>query len=131
MLATAALVGIAIGLIPSAQVIRAQVNEVLREESRSGTGGRRARRVRRILVVAQVGLAFVLLAGAGLVLASFRQLLHVDPGFDVTSVITAATSVPQSLYPKDPDANALMDRALAAIRSIPGVKAAGAFRRSS
>ena len=62
------------------QVIRARVNEVLREESRSGTGGRRARRVRQVLVVAQVGLAFVLLAGAGLVLASFRQLLHVDPG---------------------------------------------------
>ncbi len=112
MLATAALVGIVIGLIPSAQVMRAQVNEVLREESRSGTGGRRARRVRQILVVAQVGLAFVLLAGAGLVLASFRQLLHVDPGFDVKGVVTASTSVPQSLYPKDADARTLMDRAL-------------------
>ena len=89
MLVTAALVGIVIGLIPSVQVIRARVNEVLREESRSGTGGRRARRVRQVLVVAQVGLAFVLLAGAGLVLASFRQLLHVDPGFDVKGVVTA------------------------------------------
>ncbi len=126
MLATAALVGIVIGLIPSVQVIRARVNEVLREESRSGTGGRRARRVRQILVVSQVGLAFVLLAGAGLVLASFRQLLHVDPGFDVKGVVTAATSVPQSLYPKNADASALMDRSLAAIRAIPGVTAAGA-----
>ncbi len=126
MLVTAALVGILIGLIPSVQVIRARVNEVLREESRSGTGGRRSRRVRQILVVSQVGLAFVLLAGAGLILASFRQLLHVDPGFDVKGVVTASTSVPQSLYPKDADARALMDRALAAIRSIPGVTAAGA-----
>ncbi len=126
MLVTAALVGIVIGLIPSVQVIRARVNEVLREESRSGTGGRRARRVRQVLVVAQVGLAFVLLAGAGLVLASFRQLLRVDPGFDVNGVVTASTSVPQSLYPKDADASALMDRALEAIRTIPGVSAAGA-----
>jgi predicted permease len=126
MLAMAALVGIAIGIIPSIQVIRAQVNEVLREESRSGTGGRRARRVRQVLVVAQIGLAFVLLAGAGLVLASFRQLLHVDPGFDVRGVITAATSVPQSLYPKDSDASTLMDRTLEAIRATPGVAAAGA-----
>jgi len=46
MLVTAAVVGIVIGLIPSVQVIRARVGEVLREESRSGTGGRRARRVR-------------------------------------------------------------------------------------
>ena len=126
MLAAAALVGIVIGLIPSVQVIRARVNEVLREESRSGTGGRRARHVRQVLVVAQVGLAFVLLAGAGLVLASFRQLLRVDPGFDVKGVVTAATSVPQSLYPKDADASALMDRTLDAIRSLPGVLAAGA-----
>jgi len=126
MLVTAALVGIVIGLIPSVQVMGARVNEVLREESRSGTGGRRARRVRQVLVAAQVGLAFVLLAGAGLVLASFRELLHVDPGFDVKGVVTAATNVPQSLYPKDTDASKLMDRTLAAIRAIPGVTAAGA-----
>src|SRR3984957_2681354 len=126
MLATAALVGIIIGLIPSVQVIRARLNEVLREESRSGTAGRGARRLRQVLVVAQVGLAFLLLVGAGLVLASFRQLLHVDPGFDVKGVVTAATSVPQSLYPKTPDVNELMDRTLAAMRAIPGVTAAGA-----
>ncbi len=76
--------------------------------------------------MAQVGSAFVLLAGAGLFLASFRQLLHVDPGFDVKGVITASTSVPDTLYPQDVDARALMDRTLAAIRAIPGVKAAGA-----
>jgi predicted permease len=126
MLVTAALVGIIIGLIPSAQVIRARLNEVLREESRSGTSGRGARGVRQGLVVAQVGLAFVLLIGAGLVLASFRQLLHVDPGFDVKGVVTAATNVPQSLYAKNSDVNQLMDRTLAAFRAIPGVTAAGA-----
>jgi predicted permease len=126
MLATAAVVGIIIGLIPSVQVIRSRLNEVLREETRSGTIGRGARRVRQGLVVAQVGLAFVLLIGAGLVLASFRQLLRVDPGFDVKGVVTAATNVPQSLYPKNSDVNQLMDRTLAAFRAIPGVTAAGA-----
>jgi predicted permease len=126
MLGTAAFVGIIIGLVPSVQVIRAQANEVLREESRSGTAGRGARRLRQVLVVAQVGVAFLLLVGAGLVLASFRQLLHVDPGFDVKGVVTAATGVPQPLYPKNPDVNELMDRTLAAMRAIPGVTAAGA-----
>lgn len=126
MLGTAAVVGIIIGLIPSVQVIRARANEVLREQSRSGTAGRGARRLRQVLVVAQVGLAFLLLVGAGLVLASFRQLPHVDPGFDVRGVVTAATSVPQSLYPKNPDVNELMDRTLAAMSAIPGVTAAGA-----
>jgi predicted permease len=126
MLVTAALVGILIGLIPAAQVVRAPVSDVLREESRSGTGGRRSRRVRQILVMAQVALAFVLLTGAGLILASFRQLLHVDPGFDVKGVATASTSVPQSLYPNVSDARTLMDRTLDSIRSIPGVSDAGA-----
>ena len=126
MLAIAAVVGIFTGLIPSLQVMSTPVNDVLREESRSGTGGRRARRVRQSLVVAQVALAFVLLVGAGLLLASFRDLLHVYPGFDVHGVVTATTSVPASLYPKDTDARELMDRTLSAIRSIPGVTAAGA-----
>jgi len=126
MLVTAALVGIVIGLIPAAQVVRARVSDVLHEESRTGTGGRRSRRVRQILVVGQVGLAFVLLAGAGLVLASFRQVLQADPGFDVKGVLTASTSVPETLYPKDSDVNALMDRVRGAIRAIPGVTAAGA-----
>jgi putative ABC transport system permease protein len=126
MLLTAAVVGILIGLIPSMQVARAHVNDVLREESRSGTGGKRARRVRQALIMGQVALAFVLLAGAGLFLASFRQLLHVDPGFDVKGVVTAATNVPQTLYPKDSDVRTLVDRTLDAMRSIPGVTAAGA-----
>jgi putative ABC transport system permease protein len=126
MLVAAALVGIVMGLIPAAQVLRAGVNEVLHEESRTGTGGQRARRVRQVLVVAQVGLAFVLLAGAGLVLASFRQLLRVDPGFDVKGVVTASTSVPQSLYPKSTDPLALLNRVLDGLRAIPGVTAAGA-----
>jgi len=126
MLLTATVVGILIGLIPSMQVARSHVNDVLREESRSGTGGKRARRVRQMLIMGQVALAFVLLAGAGLFLASFRQLLHVDPGFDVKGVVTAATNVPQTLYPKDSDVRTLVDRTLDAVRSIPGVVAAGA-----
>ncbi len=126
MLAASVLVGVIIGLIPALQVLRSHVNEVLREESRSGTSGKRARRARQALVVAQVALAFVLVAGAGLVLASFRQLLRVDPGFEVKGVMTAATSVPGSLYPKNSDVISVMDRALAAFRAIPGVQAAGA-----
>ena len=126
MLATAAIAGVAIGLVPALQILRAQVNDVLREESRSGTGCKRARRVRQVLVVAQVALAFVLMAGAGLMFASFRQLLHVDPGFDPHGVITASTSIPNTLYPKDADAAALVDRTLTSLRQIPGVTAAGA-----
>jgi predicted permease len=125
-LGSALAVGVVLGLIPALQVIRGKLNEMLREESRTGTGGRRSRRVRQSLVVAQVGLAFVLLVGAGLLLASFRQLLLLDPGFSSNGVLTARISVPSAAYKTDADVQALMDRALEALRAIPGVVAAGA-----
>src|SRR5258708_21144408 len=80
-LAVAAAIGVVLGLIPVAAILPANLTTVLREEGRSGTTGRGARTLRRALVVAQVGFAFVLLVGAGLLFASFRQVLAVDPGF--------------------------------------------------
>src|SRR5262249_13767306 len=71
----AAGIGLVLGLIPVAAVLPASLTGVLREEGRTGTSGRGARTLRRSLVVAQVGFAFVLLIGAGLLFASFRRLL--------------------------------------------------------
>src|ERR1019366_7958622 len=126
VLAASLLVGVVLGLIPALQVVRGKLNEMLREESRSGTGGKRSRRVRQVLVVAQVASAFVLLVGAGLLLASFRQLLLVDPGFGTNGVLTVRTNAAAASYKADSDVQALVDRSLAAIRAIPGVVAAGA-----
>ena len=58
----------------------------MRDSSRTGTSGVGTRRLRQGLVSAEIGLAFVLLAGAGLLLASFRHLLAVDPGFKTGGV---------------------------------------------
>jgi predicted permease len=125
-LAMAIASGILIGLIPLAQVFRANLNDALHEESRTGTTGTGSRRVRQSLVVAQIGFAFVLLVGAGLLLVSFRQLLKVDPGFNTAGVMTASTSAPRSRYPGDPELRTLTKRSLEAIHLIPGVTAAGA-----
>ncbi|MBI4485846.1 MAG: ABC transporter permease, partial [Acidobacteria bacterium] len=86
-LAVSALIGVVLGMIPVANV-PANLTRVLREEGRSGTSGRGARTLRRALVVAQVAFAFVLLIGAGLLFASFRQVLAVDPGFSSDGVMT-------------------------------------------
>ncbi|MBZ5521210.1 MAG: ABC transporter permease [Acidobacteriia bacterium] len=126
VLAMAAGVSLLISLIPFATVFHGGINPVLHDDSRTGTGGKGARRVRRGLVVAQIGFAFALLVGAGLLLASFRQLLKVDPGFRTDSVVTAAVNAPASRYAGAPELRALMDRALDAIRRIPGVVSAGA-----
>jgi predicted permease len=124
-LATSIVAGILIGLVPVAHLSQIKLSTVLREETRTGTGGTRSRAMRRGLVVAQVGLACVLLIGAGLLLASFRKLLAVDPGFKSEGVITISTALPQVKYPFD-KWRPLMNRTFEALRSIPGVRSAGA-----
>ena len=123
--AMAVVLGIVIGVVPALQIRNLNLNSVLRDEGRSGTAGRHSRSLGRMLVAAQVGLAFVLLVGAGLLLASFRQLLQVDPGFVAEHVLTGRLGLLESRYPNDAAVRAFADRALARIRSLPGVTAAG------
>lgn len=118
--------GVLIGLVPLLHVPRANLSNVLQESSRGGTGGKRIRSVRRTLVVAEVAFAFVLLIGSGLLIASFRNLLAVNPGFESNGVITAGIVIPAASYPEISDARVFVDRALTAIRNVPGVVSAGA-----
>jgi predicted permease len=124
-LGLAVAVGVLVGLVPIAGAFKLNLNSMLREGGRTGTGGAPTRRLRQALAGAEVGLAFVLLAGAGLLLASFRHLLAVDPGFTTQGVLTASTEVPQS-YRTEGDLRNLMNRALDSVRRLPGVAAAGA-----
>jgi predicted permease len=122
----AAAIGVLLGLIPVAGVLPVNLTQVLREEGRTGTSGRGARSLRRVLVVAQVAFAFVLLVGAGLLFASFRELLAVDPGFEPRGVLTATVSLPSTRYKDGTAMIAFADEALRRIRALPGVAAAGA-----
>ena len=122
----ALLVAVTTGLAPLGAIFDKQLGDGLREDSRTGTRGRASRIARQCLVVTQVACAFVLLVGAGLLLTSFSQLLRVDPGFNSKGVLTAAFSAPSSTYKTGKDVILLADRSLAAMRSIPGVQAAGA-----
>ena len=107
-------------------MLPANLTIVLREEGRTGTSGRGARTLRRALVVAQVAFAFVLLIGAGLLFASFRQVLAIDPGFVADGVLTASVSLPRARYTDDKSLVAFTNEALRRIRALPGVSAAGA-----
>lgn len=117
--------GLLIGLAPLAQAFRANLASSLVEGGRGGTGGRGSSRVRQGLVSAQIGLAFVLLMGAGLLLSSFQELLDVDPGFDSTNVLRAATILPNSRYPDDETQWRFIKNTLERLRATPGVESAG------
>jgi predicted permease len=122
----AAVIGFVLGLIPVANVLPANLTSVLREEGRSGTAGVGARTLRRALVVAQVGFAFILLVGAGLLFASFRQVLAVDPGYTTDGVLTASITLPRARYTDDDKLLGFTDEALRRLRQLPGVAAVGA-----
>ncbi len=125
-LSLALLVGLLNGLAPLVTVFRANLSAMLHDGSRTGTAGTRTRRLRQALVGAEIGFAFVLLAGAGLLLASFRHLLSVDPGFTTTGVLTASTNAPRARYRGEAELRTLMSRTLDSILRLPGVAAAGA-----
>lgn len=125
-LGLAFVLGIVVGAVPAWQLTRQNLNLVLREEGRSGSAGPGARLARRVLVVTQVGAAFVLLIGAGLLLASFQQLLNIHPGFVAQHVLTGRANPLETRYPDDAALRSYTSRVLERIRALPGVEAAGA-----
>jgi predicted permease len=72
-------------------------------------------------VTVQVAVASLLLIGAGLLFASFRQILQVDPGFEAEGVLSASIRLPESRYPEGQELRAFVGRALAELRALPGV----------
>ncbi|HZB25302.1 MAG TPA: FtsX-like permease family protein, partial [Vicinamibacterales bacterium] len=121
---TALATGLVFGLVP-AFVSTGTANEALREGGRHG-GGRRLHRVLSTLVVAEVGLSLVLLAGAGLLMRSLLQLQRSDLGFRADGVLTAQVQLPGSRYDGD-KAGIFFRESLSRIAALPGVQhAAGA-----
>lgn len=118
-------VGVLIGLVPVFGVRQTNLSQAFREEGRSGTASRGARVMRRTLVTVQVAFAFMLLIGAGLLLASFRQILSVKPGFNPDHALTGRVTPPATRYKDDAALSSFADRLLDRVRAVPGVEAAG------
>jgi putative ABC transport system permease protein len=116
--------GVLFGLTPAPQLSRLDLNTVLRDEGRGGTGNRQRQRTRSVLVVAQVALAMVLLAGSGLLVHSFVQLRTMSPGFEPKGTLTIKTYLPPARYPQPPQRIAFYSAALRNMQSVPGVQAA-------
>lgn len=117
--------GIAFGFAPAVDAVRTNLHGGLKQGGR--TGGGAGGRLRGGLVVVEVTLAVVLLAGAGLLIRSFARLMRVDPGFRAEHVLTFQVAVPSSY--DAPGRLALMDRLYADLDAIPGVQAVGSTTR--
>ncbi len=118
------LTGVSVGLFPALQATRPDLERTLKEGGRTSVAGSRGR-VRGALIVSQVALALVLLAGAGLLLRSFLVLSSVEPGFVAQKGVAMQISLPQEKYPDVERRLAFFERAVDRVRALPGVEATG------
>jgi putative ABC transport system permease protein len=124
-LAISLLTSLIFGLAPALQASRPDLNEALKEGSRGSTGAG-GRRLRSVLVAAEVALSLILLIGAGLMTNSFLRLQHVDPGFSPRNILTMQLSLPKSKYPGSrPDlTSGFFQQLVERVRALPGVESA-------
>jgi putative ABC transport system permease protein len=118
------LTGLICGTLPGLFARRLPA-QALREGGR-GTMAGRSNRVRSGLVVGQMALAMMLLAGASLLLRSFEKLQQVYPGFEVEDALTFRIALPAEAYKNEPQRVSFFDRLLPRIQALPGAKASGA-----
>jgi putative ABC transport system permease protein len=101
------------------------IANTLREGGRGGGNRSGGRVARRALVVGEVALSVMLLAGAGLLIRSFNSLMAVDPGFRTENSISFALSLPEAKYRTPAEQAAFMSRVMERMHTLPGVQSAG------
>jgi len=117
--------GLLFGIVPALRTSPVNLNESLKEGSRSS--GAAQDRFRKVLAVSEIALSLVLLAGAGLLLRSFSRLVGVDPGFRSDHLLTMDVAVPSIRYPEGTRKPvALYQELLRRVTALPRIEAAGA-----
>src|SRR5215831_15187390 len=116
------LVGILFGLIPAFQATKPDLAAAMKEGGRGSTAGTGCKIMRDVLVVAEIAIAFVLLAGSGLLIRSFFRLINVDTGMNTTSVLTFGLPTSDKQYPDPAGLNAYLLQLTEAVKSVAGVR---------
>jgi predicted permease len=127
-LVVAAVTALLTGMLPLVQATHLAPAGELREGGRGATSGRARLRWRQTLVAAEIALAVVLVAGAGLMIRTVRNLLTIDPGFRADGVLTMRVSTPSLWYPDSVRVTAFWDDVQRRVSALPGVQHAAAVR---
>jgi len=115
--------GVLFGLVPALGASKLELNDALKERTK-GASSRSGGRVRSLLIVSEIALAFVLLIGAGLMLKSFERKQMFDPGFKTDHLLTMRLSLPAQKY-SEAEKKGLMQRVIERVEALPAVQAAG------
>jgi putative ABC transport system permease protein len=124
LLALCLATGVIFGLAPALHASNTNVHEMLKEGGRTGTGGIRARRWTGSLVVVQLALTLVLLAGGGLMLRSFLTMYRMDIGIQTARMITSGMIIPARKYPSWEDRTRFLQTIDDQFASVAGLDAA-------
>jgi putative ABC transport system permease protein len=119
------LTGVLFGIVPALQATRTNLNESLKEGGQKGAaGGLRRNRVRSLLVVAEVALSLVLLAGAGVMVRALVEMTHSDLGLRPEGVLTMQMSLPREGYEANQQRIAFFEQLAARAAALPGARSA-------
>ncbi len=124
-MAASLLTALFFGIIPALQSSRTDVHDALKEGGRGTSAGAGRRRVRSLLVIAEIAISVVLLIGAGLMIKSLYRVLRADPGFEPAHAVAASFSMPDATYKDDSKKRQFVDQLVAKLSAVPGVQAAG------
>ena len=119
--------GIVAGVAPAWRLTKTNLNEALKSGLGRTDADTAGNRTREILVVCEVALSLMLLAGAGLMIRSLWNLRRVNPGLDPHNVLTFTLPVPSTRFSTAAEKFTSFDRVLASLRSLPGVESVGAI----
>lgn len=114
------LIGLAVGFIPALNASRGELHKGIRQDARGSVGASHDT-TRRVLVVAEVAIALVLLVSAGLLLRSLRRLFAIAPGFEASHLLTMQVEAAGHGYDPDVARYRFFEQALEAVRGVPGV----------
>ena len=126
-LAVTVLAGLLFGLVPALQTSRPNLNEELKDSGQRGsqTGGRST--VGSLLIVSEIAISFMLLAGAGLLIKSFMHLREINPGFNPDNVLVMRLTSPPGKYAQGEPRAQLYKQLIDSVKATPGVQSAGAI----
>jgi putative ABC transport system permease protein len=116
--------GVLFGLAPALHSAKGSLNDALKGAGKGMVGPTRGR-LRHGFVVAEIALALMLLAGAGLVIKSLGQLLEVNPGFRAEHVLTMRVALPGAKYGEQAKSRAFFEQLLDRVKALPGVESVG------
>jgi putative ABC transport system permease protein len=122
-IAAALLCAVIVGILPAIRAMRTDPFETLKDDAQRTTASASANRVRHGLIVAEIALAMILLAGAGLLVRTMIHLSRLQPGVDARNVLTMRLTLPAEKY-KGPAIIPFFDRLVEEVRNIPGVRTA-------